>query len=662
MAGAVAGATAESVVIPAGLPDALGILNLPKPWADAFGDADPTGCITFAWAHNGDHCGNSWIELHPGGVLESKWGRGEWFSAAGDPERLDICFGNIRHVSRIAGFLESEAAEGGGCVPTFVVESRISRKTGRPSGAEARSRGWRVPERPGRRSIAPACPAAAPAAEGALAEGGLAEAQIAGEVQAEPGPRRRYSTKAPVAATPRSDPATPRSFVATPKSVAVTPTSRPGARAKRLQSQPPLGSKPPPPKREKVPEPRSHDFWPLFSLLDECNAEPSLCRKMLRAAAPFSLRTPKEKRHRHQEMVISMMSEVFEAEREARSRSVQATREQLLEADAVRSRVAAQLTSAQAIAAVKQQERDALQEELDAHHRSEVEATTALSEVAARETRLPEEIAAARATEEDVANTIASLWKPLKEGFPGADQKHKNRIVKQLKDLFETIGADEAFLRTFTQMMKKQSAQRTPMAEKTMAFGEKMLLEHQRKQADHVRELVKATSSFRGSIEAARGAVASTEEQRSAVAARLGASQADYQKALEACNSVQAQLSALDEEREGVEKQATAAQLRLQAFGEQFAKFEALKSYSKNLPDIAPPQGSAASAAAVDARAMCPGEFLSPWPSPSANPSMSEELHQLVPSDGHATMDGRRPPVRAPAASPLLYDARVDVD
>lgn len=434
----------------------------------------------------------------------------------------------------------------------------------------------------------------------------------------------------------------------------------------------------PPPKKAKVAPmapPKTHDFAPLFSLLEECNGEPSVCRQMLRAAAPFSFRTPKEHRHRHQDMLIEMMSEVFEAERESRVSSVQTTRAQLHEADVLRGRVVAQHASAQEVVQVKRQARDARQADMDVFLCGVEDAAKILRDGTDSDTQQPEGLSAALVEKERIDSVFTALWQPLKAGFPNIDQKQRATKLKLLLDEFARYGADDAFLRTFTFMTKKNSIPKGEVARKTIEFGEALLLDCQRRAEEQVRQNEDEATKRKASMDVAAAAMAASVEQRAHLAASLGTAQIELQKAQETCDAVQADLNALDEERESKEMAADAAQARLDAFGGLFAKFEGLRAYTKFPRDFAQ-QVVAVSDVASEATGMDPVHVMSPWPSTpkvrtlntlvvGEDPNMPESMLRstsLGTSLGtFATMDGRAP-VRSSAVSSLLFDTGVDVD
>jgi hypothetical protein len=107
---------------------------LPAPWAEL---CRSKGSARFAWAHDGVKAGGNWVELCPGGELQTKWGVGSWEWSSCDPHVLDLAFGAVRHVCRL------KIDEG-----KFQVEERFLRRSGQAAsnpkvkGVEVVSAGW----------------------------------------------------------------------------------------------------------------------------------------------------------------------------------------------------------------------------------------------------------------------------------------------------------------------------------------------------------------------------------------------------------------------------------------------------------------------------------------------------------------------------------------
>jgi len=524
-----------------------------------------------------------------------------------EPDRLDISFGSVRHVCQLQGASD------------FQVQARIRIKTGKPlgnptvKGVEVSSRGWLVQERPGSRTgVRPRQKVFHPLRRlRKKSPAPLPTPRRSRKKSAEAQPLRRLRKKSPVRpeVAPHQAPRRVRT-----KNVVAEPFPK---RARRL---------------------RREDLRPIFALLDECDDEPEVCRKMFRAAAHYGLQTPRDERHRHQESIVSTLKEVFVKERASRAHALEEVNIQVFETNA---RIVEGAGALEAAKAQLEDERDVYNMRLIELERLDQEISAAergLSKEEEWQERLPHEHEEDKLNKADLDKVFEEVWQPLKDGeWRGREWQKRNKFIRIFMkffdgSLFEVAGSLRDAL---PHALKLNALERGGFTQWAIAYAGSVFESYLKTIDQKLFDIDIEAARRSASVENAGGRLADVKAERQACAQHANAAEAAIQQAEAAHRSTEEALGNFTLDLTERKKVLERVKARLINFIERYAEFDTLNDVKGAL--------SAASAS---------GHPPSSLACPSTPPAQKRSPKAQTPEKARRSAIGLQSPRQSPRQGP----------
>jgi len=206
------------------------------------------------------------------------------------------------------------------------------------------------------------------------------------------------------------------------------------------------------------------------------SAGPESCRSMLLSVAPIALKVPKDERHVDQDAIFVMLKEIFDAEKTHwQSRVVDATN--------VCEDAAAQQTEKAALkdaaAAALKSHKDVVHAKMEAQNNADAVVADCKEEVSSA-TSMREHAKIAR---DDIANkqtsdlALQDAIKLLKEGSIDNPKEFKKHITA-VTALFQSLGAEEALVKTIPQILRRTPEDRSNFDEMALQQLDRYMKDH----------------------------------------------------------------------------------------------------------------------------------------------------------------------------------------
>jgi len=213
---------------------------------------------------------------------------------------------------------------------------------------------------------------------------------------------------------------------------------------------------------------------PVLQLLDRAADLPEATREMMRAAAPFSLRTPKATRDAMQEHIASSLIAICKGVEAGGAAAVEAKQAAVNELGAERAALLDKQSAAVFNVAEFAKKRDAVGAAVKESSTVAITTREALSQTRRQREDLEAEQSAVESEKEKADKLLTETWLPLKAG---QTFKHRARMVDQVLKALEPTGLEESLKGALPVVLRQKPEERGSYAQKAVNFSEESLRE-----------------------------------------------------------------------------------------------------------------------------------------------------------------------------------------
>ncbi|CAJ1396814.1 unnamed protein product [Effrenium voratum] len=343
-------------------------------------------------------------------------------------------------------------------------------------------------------------------------------------------------------------------------------------------------------------DPFMQDLAPLLTQLQRAEAAEILgasAAEMLRAVAPFCLKTPQAERHPYQAQMVDSLESTLQKLQAAEEAAVAGAENGLTEAKQEQDTCAMQLEAAAAKAEERKQE---LETKESVRSEMEAEAATAVQkarEAQEQEQQLGKEKAAAL-EEKDSALKFATTWDALKNGtFAGKEWRERNKAIDETLKVMGGIGLDASLKASLPTALRTKPAERQRFSLKAVEFCEVALESHRGKLEEKINGFDEEAAARAKTREQAQEVLAGVEERLAGAKAEAASSQEALEVSLAEKAAVEQATKAAPAREAALQSNLAEAREALARTQGALAEFQGLKALS-----VAPAKAEAGSVAA----------------------------------------------------------------
>jgi len=329
---------------------------------------------------------------------------------------------------------------------------------------------------------------------------------------------------------------------------------------------------------------------PVIAFLDEIDL-PGACRKMLQAASPFALSTPKEQRHEHQASVVKELADLYNQAEQRHSADLSSARAALTEHREASAAAEATLEATTARVLKLLEDKQAKNAAYELATDGVKRAKEKLEAEQAKAASLAGERASAESKRSEFDQAMQADFTKLKNSeFPNKDWRARNKTIARVLEHFGHADVCQALLDALPVALKTAAADRGPFAVAAVEHAEAAA-------KDYMERMVAAIGAFDAPAAAQAKEVADAEQ---AVAAAELVGKAAFQEMVDAENAWVEEQGRKDDETATVNSAAPRAEALARSVEEAsraLERFHALRAQFVDLAELAAPRPEVAHAA-----------------------------------------------------------------